>query len=101
MKVWTLSPAISRIYAARTLVAGAMRALRAPVLVMGLMLFICTTVQSYPSINNGEKDEKTWFRRIMDIMSKVENSVGDGSAHSTLKDHHNLKTKTGETILGT
>lgn len=36
----------------------------------------------------------------MDIMRKVENSVGDGSAHSTSKDRHNLKTKTGETILG-
>lgn len=87
------------ISAARTLVAGAMRALRAPVLVMGLVLFICTTVHSYPSINKGERDEKTWFRRIMDIMRKVENSVGDGSAHSMSKDHHNLKTKTGETVL--
>ncbi|KAA0707310.1 ALK and LTK ligand 2 [Triplophysa tibetana] len=59
-----------------------------------------STVHSFPRINKGEKDEKTWFRRIMDIMRKVENSVGDGSAQSTSKDRHNLKTKTGETILG-
>ncbi|XP_073731574.1 aLK and LTK ligand 2a [Misgurnus anguillicaudatus] len=76
-----------------------MRALRTPVLVTGLVLLICTTVHSNAIGNKSEKDEKFWFRRIMDIMSKVENSVDDGSAQSTSKDSHNLTTKTGERIL--
>ncbi|XP_026092996.1 protein ALKAL-like [Carassius auratus] len=83
---------------ARTLVAGAMRALRAPVLVMGLVMIICTTAQSDASVN---KVEKT-FRRIMDIMRLAENSVDDASAQkkeSAPKDTHRLKTETGETIL--
>lgn len=83
---------------ARTLVAGAMRALRAPVLVMGLVMLICTTAQSDASVN---KVEKT-FRRITDIMRLVENSADDASAQekeSALEDTHHLKTETGETIL--
>ncbi|KAL1250265.1 hypothetical protein QQF64_021270 [Cirrhinus molitorella] len=83
---------------ARTLVAGAMRALRAPVLVMGLVMLICTTALSDASVN---KVEKT-FRRIKDIMTLAENSVDDGSAQkkeSVPRDIHRLKTETGETIL--
>ncbi|KTF85206.1 hypothetical protein cypCar_00032308 [Cyprinus carpio] len=75
-----------------------MRALRAPVLVMGLVMFICTTAQSDASVN---KVEKT-FRRIMDIMRLAENSVDDASAQkkeSAPNDTHRLKTETGETIL--
>ncbi|XP_058619673.1 ALK and LTK ligand 2a-like isoform X2 [Onychostoma macrolepis] len=79
---------------ARTLVAGAMRALRAPVLVMGLVMLICTTAQSEASVN---KVEKT-FRRIIDIMRLVENSADDASAQEKESAHH-LKTETGETIL--
>ncbi|XP_016354198.1 aLK and LTK ligand 2a [Sinocyclocheilus anshuiensis] len=69
-----------------------MRALRAPVLVMGLVMLICTTAQSDASAN---KVEKT-FRRITDIMRLAENSVDDASVP---KDTHRLKTETGETIL--
>lgn len=82
----------------RTLVAGAMRALRAPVLVMGLVMLICTTAQSDASVNEVEKT----FRRIMDIMRLVGNSADDGSAQnkeSAAKDTHRLKTESGETIL--
>lgn len=83
---------------ARTLVAGAMRALRALVLVMGLFMLICTSAQSDASVN---KVEKT-FRRIKDMMRLVENSADDASAQkkeSALKHTHHLKTETGETIL--
>ncbi|XP_073689157.1 aLK and LTK ligand 2a [Garra rufa] len=75
-----------------------MRALRAPVLVMGLVMLICTTAQSDASVNEVEKT----FRRIMDIMRLVGNSADDGSAQkkeSAPKDTHRLKTETGETIL--
>lgn len=85
---------------ARTLVSGEMRALRAPVLVMGLVLLICTAAQSDASAN---KVEKT-LRRIMEIMRQVENSADDESAQKTEsapepKDTHHLKTASGETIL--
>ncbi|XP_051948097.1 ALK and LTK ligand 2a-like isoform X2 [Xyrauchen texanus] len=85
-----------------------MRALRAPVVVMGLILLICTTVHSDASANNVDKDEKTWFRRMLDIMRQVENSAGVERAQTTSKTEralqpkdfkHNLKTKNGETIL--
>nr|E7F5F0.3 RecName: Full=ALK and LTK ligand 2a; AltName: Full=Augmentor alpha-1; Short=AUG-alpha-1; Flags: Precursor [Danio rerio] len=77
-----------------------MRALRAPVLVMGLVLLICTAAQSDASAN---KVEKT-LRRIMEIMRQVENSADDESAQKTEsapepKDTHHLKTASGETIL--
>ncbi|XP_056305391.1 ALK and LTK ligand 2a-like isoform X2 [Danio aesculapii] len=79
-----------------------MRALRAPVLVMGLLMLICTAAQSDASAN---KVEKT-LRRIMEIMRQVENSADDESAQKTesapeLKDTHthHLKTASGETIL--
>ncbi|XP_051517708.1 ALK and LTK ligand 2a-like isoform X2 [Myxocyprinus asiaticus] len=82
-----------------------MRALRAPVVVMGLVLLICTTVHSDASANNVDKDEKTWFRRILDITRQVENSAGVERAQTTSKTERalqpkdNLKTKNGETIL--
>ncbi|XP_051516514.1 ALK and LTK ligand 2a-like [Myxocyprinus asiaticus] len=86
-----------------------MRDLRAPVVVMGLVLLICTTVHSDASANNVDnKDEKTWFRRIIDIMRQMENSAGVERAQSTSEteralqpkdSQHNLKTKNGETIL--
>ncbi|XP_051962339.1 ALK and LTK ligand 2a-like [Xyrauchen texanus] len=86
-----------------------MRALRAPVVVMGLVLLICTTVHSDASANNDDnKDENTWFRRIIDIMRQMENSAGVERAQSTSKTElalqtkdskHNLKTKNGEPIL--
>ncbi|KAK7129207.1 hypothetical protein R3I94_017427 [Phoxinus phoxinus] len=85
---------------ARTLVAGAMCALRAPVMLMGLVMLICTSAQSDARAN---KFEKT-FRRIMEIMRQVENRSDDTSAQKTEralepKDAHNLKTESGETIL--
>ncbi|XP_059384239.1 ALK and LTK ligand 2a-like [Carassius carassius] len=70
-----------------------MRALRAPVLVMGLVMLICTAAQSDASVN---KVEKT-FRRIKDIMRLAENSADDPSAQK--KEETRLKTETGETIL--
>ncbi|XP_067301844.1 ALK and LTK ligand 2a-like [Pseudorasbora parva] len=77
-----------------------MRALRAPVMVMGLVMLIYTSAQGDASAN---KVEKT-FRRIMDIMRQVENRSDDASAQKTeraleTKEVHNLKTETGETIL--
>lgn len=86
---------------ARTLVTGEMCALRAPVMVMGLVMLICTSAQSDTSAN---KVEKT-FRWIMDIRRQVENRSDDASAQKTEsalepKNSHNLKTESGETILG-
>jgi len=78
-----------------------MCALRAPVMLMGLVMLICTSAQNDATAN---KVEKT-FRRIMDIMRQVENRSDDVSAQKTEralepKDAHNLKTESGETILG-
>ncbi|XP_039508702.1 ALK and LTK ligand 2-like isoform X2 [Pimephales promelas] len=77
-----------------------MCALRAPVMLMGLVMLICTSAQNDATAN---KVEKT-FRRIMDIMRQVENRSDDVSAQKTEralepKDAHNLKTESGETIL--
>ncbi|XP_048033915.1 ALK and LTK ligand 2-like [Megalobrama amblycephala] len=77
-----------------------MCALRAPVMVMGLVMLICTSAQSDTSAN---KVEKT-FRWIMDIRRQVENRSDDASAQNTEsalepKHSHNLKTESGETIL--